>query len=410
MKKVSFIPSLTPLRGVAAMLVVYFHYNIFLGRLAPEGIMVIDKMYLMVDLFFVLSGFIMYHVYGSWFAEKIQRIDFMNYMKARFARLYPLHIVLLVYLVIMSLILRMNVDFNTLPNAYQNVLDPWAIPTSALLIQGWGFHLEAPWNTAAWSISVEWFLYLLFPFLIAFMVKYKKKARWVLGLVATIGFLVIMFYIQPIWAKMWAVAREIPADAVGVQPTNTIDLITGPALLRGFCGFIFGMISYELYQQNWGKPILQQGFWFVGIWIMMLLLWVGDWLPDVVAVILFALLILHSAYVEGLTKRILNNRVFTYLGDISYSIYMVHIPLILTIYIVGMIAAGGMPEPPGDVENITPEPNYLMNWVGATIFLLITIGIASLTYRFIEMPFRKKLKRWLVKKEKVEIQSSVSVT
>jgi len=395
MKNISFIPSLTPLRGVAAILVVYFHYSIFLGRLAPEGVMIIDKLYLMVDLFFVLSGFIMYHVYGSWFSESIQGGDFMKYMKARFARLYPLHFFLLLYLVILSVILRMNVDFSTLPNVFQKVLDPWAIPTSAVLIQGWGFHLEAPWNTASWSISVEWFLYLLFPFLIAFMARFKVMGRWILGVLAIVGFLVIMYYIQPIWEKLWQVAREVPEDSRGIHPTNTIDLITGPALLRGFCGFIFGMISYELYQQNWGKNILGKGFWFVTIWVMMIGLWIGDWLPDVIAVLLFAALILHSAYVEGLTKRILNNKIFTYLGDISYSIYMVHIPLILTLFITGIIMGGGESEPAA--ESVPAEPNYLMNWLGATVFLLLVIGVASLTYRFIEMPFRKHLKKWLVK-------------
>ena len=245
MNKITFIPSLTPLRGIAAVLVVFFHYHIFMGRLAPEGNMIVDKLYLMVDLFFVLSGFIMYHVYGSWFKSNIDSTSFVNYMKARFARLYPLHLFMLCYLVIAVSFLWIKFGASNLPGMVQSVFDPKAIPTSLFMVQAWGMHLEAPWNTASWSISVEWFLYLLFPFLISFMVKYKGRARWILGAAVTGGLLLIMYYIQPYMQSIWDVARGIPEEAKIGRPSNTIDLITGPALLRGFCGFVAGMITYE---------------------------------------------------------------------------------------------------------------------------------------------------------------------
>ena len=84
---------------------------------------------------------------------------------------------------------------------------------------------------------------------------------------------------------------------------------------------------------------------FVGIWATMLVLWIGDWLPDVLAIGLFSILILNTAYADGFIKKALNNKVLTYLGDISYSIYMVHIPLILTGFIVALYS--GKFQPPG---------------------------------------------------------------
>jgi len=68
MKKIEFLPGLTPLRGIAALLVIFFHYNLFITELvAPETSPITGQLYLMVDLFFVLSGFIMCHVYGETF-------------------------------------------------------------------------------------------------------------------------------------------------------------------------------------------------------------------------------------------------------------------------------------------------------------------------------------------------------
>ncbi|MFK7926213.1 MAG: acyltransferase family protein [Bacteroidia bacterium] len=386
MKPITFIPSLTPLRGIAATLVVLFHFDLFVGPIAPAGNMMVDKLYLMVDLFFVLSGFIMYHVYGSWFAQGIGQESFLTFMKARFARLYPLHLLMLIYMIGWACALWIQLDKSAIPEIVQSILDPKAIPTSLLLIQAWGMHFNAPWNTASWSISVEWLLYLVFPFLVLFMARYKNVAKWILGGVALGGLLSIMYWIQPLYELLWA--EEFGMEG-GRGPTNTIDLITGPALLRGLCGFIVGMLSYEAYNKDWMKSTLQKGFWFLTILLGMFVLWIGDLLPDVLAVGLFGILILHSAYVEGLTKKILNNRVFTYLGDISFSIYMVHIPLILSFFMYNMMQ-GNMPDPGAEPDEI----NLFANWAGALIFLGVSIGVASLTYRFVELPMRRRLKAY----------------
>ncbi|MEL7529657.1 MAG: acyltransferase [Bacteroidota bacterium] len=389
MKPISFIPSLTPLRGIAATLVVLFHFDLFIGPIAPVGNMMVDKLYLMVDLFFVLSGFIMYHVYGSWFAGGVGQERFLDFMKARFARLYPLHLFMLIYMVGWACALWVQLDNSAIPEIVQSILDPKAIPTSLLLVQAWGMHFNAPWNTASWSISVEWLLYLAFPFLVLFMARFKASAKWILTGVSISGLLLIMYWIQPQYELLFA--QEFGLEG-GRGPKNTIDLITGPALLRGLCGFIAGMIAYEAYQQQWMKSVLQKGFWFLSLFLFMFALWIGDLLPDVVAVALFAILILHAAYVEGLTKRILNNKVFSYLGDISFSIYMVHIPLILSFFMYNMMQ-GNMPDPGAETS---AEVNWIGNWIGALIFLAISIGVASLTYRFIELPMRRKLKAYFL--------------
>ena len=67
MKPVTYFSNLTPLRGIAALLTVIFHVSLMAGPLAFNT-QVLNRMYLMVDFFFVLSGFIMCHVYGELFS------------------------------------------------------------------------------------------------------------------------------------------------------------------------------------------------------------------------------------------------------------------------------------------------------------------------------------------------------
>jgi len=385
MEKNRFIPSLTPLRGIAATLVVFFHFHIFLGPLTAPDNFVVSKLYLMVDLFFVLSGFIMAHVYGHKFMGKIQKVDFLKFMKARFARLYPIHIVTFVYLLIWAIYMRSQINFLETPAIVQSIFDNSAIIGVLTLTQAWGTHMEATWNTASWSISVEWFLYLLFPFLAFLFYKYKRIAAWAFGLGSLIMLFGISYYIEPIWIETISKARGLTDGQTAFRPTNTIDIITGFALLRGFCSFVFGMITYEVYKTERYRGPLKKGYWFPLIWCVLFSSWINDILLDPFAILLFSFLILHTAYAEGALKKILNSKVFNYLGDISYSIYMVHIPIILTLFITSLIK-GKMPAPPAEI-------NFVNNWIGATILFIVVLVFASLSYRFVENPARKALKK-----------------
>src|SRR5580692_1684989 len=97
--RTSYISNLTPLRGIAALLVAVFHFEMAICRFVPAATtMFFEKSYLMVDLFFVMSGFIMLHVYGSSFSytsgdgfrQALRRASLRKFFVARFARTYPL--------------------------------------------------------------------------------------------------------------------------------------------------------------------------------------------------------------------------------------------------------------------------------------------------------------------------------
>ncbi|MEO7047355.1 MAG: acyltransferase, partial [Ferruginibacter sp.] len=104
----TYLPNLTPLRGIAALLTVIYHADLYIGGggnglLKIKDSLLFTKLYLMVDFFFVLSGFIMYHVYAKWFIESVNSFSFKKFTIARFARVYPLHFFTLLYLVILRI-------------------------------------------------------------------------------------------------------------------------------------------------------------------------------------------------------------------------------------------------------------------------------------------------------------------
>ena len=90
----TYLYTLTPLRGIAAVLVVLFHSQIFFYPLAGSWAgSFLARGWLWVDFFFVLSGFILCHVYGEAFRDGIRRPVYLAYLRARFARVYPLHFI-----------------------------------------------------------------------------------------------------------------------------------------------------------------------------------------------------------------------------------------------------------------------------------------------------------------------------
>jgi peptidoglycan/LPS O-acetylase OafA/YrhL len=99
------IPSLDGLRGIAAIVVMQLHFNHFYlpqARLS-DILPCLERAYLAVDLFFLLSGFVMAHVYGRGLASN-WRQHWLNFAVARFARLYPVFAVTLLVMIIIAFV------------------------------------------------------------------------------------------------------------------------------------------------------------------------------------------------------------------------------------------------------------------------------------------------------------------
>ncbi len=362
------IPSLTALRGLAAIAVLLHHYEQILplpGNV--EGLF--GRAYLMVDLFFALSGFVMLHVYGAMFAKEVKPGQFMTYMRVRFARIYPLHFA--VSLALVGLV-AWGHSHAALPQspAFSAQFDTDALPWVFTLTHAWGAFTTPPWNDPSWSISVEWALYLLFPVMALGLAKLQRRATMALALFGLASVFYVVYVAQPQWAEQMARLRPIEKE--------TMTIATGFALLRGLASFSLGLVAYQLYRERVLIEVLKSDL----LCALTFLVVVGNTatgaLPDAVAVLLFPVFILQAAYAEGWVMRLLRTRVLDWLGRLSYSIYLTHGPLLLVFLFLLTKNSGGF-------------ASYLTAWSALLGFLLASLALSATTYYLVELPAR----RWL---------------
>ncbi|MDE3060645.1 MAG: acyltransferase, partial [Pseudomonadota bacterium] len=153
-----YIAALEGWRGVMALFVASYHlYSLFTNQqFSTYG-------YLGVDFFFILSGFIIARQYEADIATR--RISFRQFTVRRLARLYPMYIFsTIVFIIINAKILAPRLlELHMAPAVYygKGPQVVWNLVQQALMISNIG-GMIAPWNGAAWSISVEWVVNVLF--------------------------------------------------------------------------------------------------------------------------------------------------------------------------------------------------------------------------------------------------------
>ncbi len=379
---VQYLTNLTPMRGIAALLIVIFHIDLMMGMgqgllIRHSDSLVLTKMFLMVDFFFILSGFIMCHVYATWFKETISGNQYKKFTIARFARVYPMHLVTLLYTIVLfklSGILQIP-KVPVLQVADTN----FSIFTNLFLVQSMNLHNWFTWNHASWSISTEWWAYMLFPFLVKPFLKLKPITIIIVVALCFIGYLAITYLLVPLVTS----PPEIPF--VKIQPgTLTINVAYQFGFIRCLCGFILGMAMYQCYKIGWGAKILGNGYTIVLITLAIFTSMHFD-LPDFVTVTLFPFLLLSGTYGSINIDKLFNLKPLQRLGDWSFSIYIIHEPLL---YTLGNIMTYLHPVGKTIQASPPPTPDMLTAWTFSIIFISIILLIASLTYRFIEVPTR----------------------
>ena len=345
---------LTSLRFFAAIWVVLLHYS----KDAPFEI---DRItYLVyngasaVDLFFILSGFILAHCYLYAVAEG--RFAYGRYLWRRFARIYPLHLV--TFLPFFALMLAAGTGLVPLthPEAYS-----WdAVLPNLLLLHAWGTTDSSTFNYPSWSVSAEWFAYLLFP-----------------------AFIWLALRLRPLAGVGVALALLLVAALVADQtlPRKVSELTYEFGILRIVPSFLLGIVTYRLSQAYDVTPSLA---WILLATLLLLLGLLLHALPTpLVAMPLMALLIftLASLHRHGMSRP-LDRPTLVYLGEISYAIYMTH-AMIDVFYFNAL-------------HMLWPDKGMvggLAVWLGG---LALTLPLAALAYHLIENPARRWLtgERW----------------
>jgi peptidoglycan/LPS O-acetylase OafA/YrhL len=378
-----YITNLTALRGIAALITVIYHVDVWIGNgggmLLPVTLSRMpERLYLMVDFFFVLSGFIMYHVYGRSFAQGVQKSAFWTFLKARFARVYPLHLLSLCLMaVLLYMAHRLGVPY-LLPLELENTTGSFV--TNLLLLHSMNFHGWFSWVHASWSISTEWWMYMLFPFLVLPFERMNGTMRWSIFAGCYALYVAIMYYFVIILYQN----PELPMPRMTAQD-GSINVSFQYGFLRCFAGFLIGMVIYRAYREGLGRSLLANGFVVAGLTITLFIL-MHLLAPDALTVTVFPWLILAAAYGSSAVNRLLQSRPLQLLGDWSFSIYLMHQPLILLFFTVSMTL-----NPPATPEQMGAKPDTMTGWIICAIVVALTLVVSALVYRFWERPAR----RWI---------------
>lgn len=355
--------ALDSLRGLAALCIVYYHMGDF-GWLA--GLRPFRHGWMLVDFFFVLSGFVITASYGARLAQGYPR---WRFLLIRLGRVYPLHIATVALWVAFEFLVFRPVlhESHSLSEFVRGVL---LLPDA--FARGAGGNFFAP---VSWAVAVELVLYACAAVLFG-------RGRWALALAVLVA-------AASVWA-LWT----------GFNVTGF-----GRLIQRGLLGFPIGVAAYWLHQRlrtvEPGPLVLSlaEGALLVAlVWLLGLYGKTAAWIPGVD--LLFAAIILVFARDGGVVSRALQVRPLVMLGQLSFAIYMVHLFFVVlpNRFLPQLVAAMGR------ADWINPAPNapglLVIDppaWIATLITLFLT-GLVLLTawlaWRYIEEPARHWTRRF----------------
>tara|TARA_R110000868_G_scaffold44318_6_gene148220 strand:- start:29832 stop:30974 length:1143 start_codon:yes stop_codon:yes gene_type:complete len=371
---VNYISSLTPLRGIAALLVVLFHYQAFSvfhgfpGLLDQVNSKIITKGYLWVDFFFILSGFVISHVYGEKLKNRTKSVV-KNYLWARFSRLYPLHVFIMLLFAIQSL--GLNILYPAYASAewnpYNTIRD---FIVQLLFLQTSGLIDNYSWNVASWSVAAEWWTYIVAIGLIPLLNKGFNRYTIMSFILALLGMVFITFQV----------------------PDYTLNAIFALGTVRCIFGFTIGIGVYQAYKSLLNKKSIWSKNWFLYVMLLCLITILNFGVYDVVIIPFFGAFILCASLNKGLPYKILNTKSLVFLGDISYSIYLIHLFWLMFYWM--WLDLYFIPTYPGVM------PAFWDNLLWITILMTLIISSSAFTYKFVELKAQKKLRQWNQSKPK----------
>jgi peptidoglycan/LPS O-acetylase OafA/YrhL len=353
------VSALDGLRGVAALLVVVFHFRHFgpwFGLPWSEGSEFLHKSYLWVDLFFVLSGFVLAHVYVHSFRRGFPRWQQVRaFWWARFARVYPLHLaalLLLVGLVAVGFIQPLGHD--------GRCYDVRNLAASLGLVHVWGLTNGLCWNVPSWSIAAEAAAYALFPWLVPLVMGIPRRWGWLVPVACIAGL-----------------------SALALMAGNGgLNLHYDLGAVRCLPSFILGIWIFHEKEAATGWQRAMQtdtGCLLAGVSVILLM---HHGAPDVLTVTAMALVVAGMAGNRGTPGRMFGTLPFVWLGAISYAVYMLHWPLLLVMASLLELWLPAQEEP-------LARPVRAMLYA---VYFSVLLAVSTAAHHLLELPARRRLR------------------
>ncbi|MDB5046174.1 MAG: Acyltransferase family protein [Deinococcus sp.] len=357
------LPALTGVRFAAALLVVCFHTRTTLEGQIPGGLMsFIESGQIGVTFFFILSGFILTYTYAT--PEGSLKTSRRSFWLARLARIYPVYL----------LGLLLSAPYFLLP-----VLHRWPTTTewvtallSPTLLQAWLPQTACVWNCPGWSLSAEAFFYALFPLILGLGIWRSARGRslrWT-------GLLLWGLTLTPPLLYFLLSPRPLPAESLVADTFYYGPLFRLPEFLLGMLvgtRFLSGRISSSRQASGWAAAAL------AGAAVIMVYahLFMPGFIRNALIVPVLALLVWSLAHGRGWVARAFAWPPLVLLGEASYSLYILHVPVYLWLSSVWRRLLPGTP----------------LDHTFFLVYLVILIALSVLTYQVLERPAQRYLRR-----------------
>ena len=330
----NYISEIQSLRGFSILIVLLFH---FFPEIMPRG-------YLGVDIFFVISGYLMSKIISERINKK--NFDIFDFYKKRFKRIIPnlLFIILIIFLI--SLFILLPNDFNNLKDSINYTF--FLIPNIYFWLNGGYFGLidELKPLLHLWSIGVEIQFYILLPIIYLIYLKFFSYKKLIL--------LVFFLFLISIFINIYI---------------NSIDgsNFSFFMIFTRFWQFMFGSLVFHSHKK------IKSNYFFIISFSMLCFVLISGFSNNLLNqffVSIFAASILVTNSKKNLHVKVINSKILISFGLISYSLYLWHWPLISLLRYYSI-----------------DEPEV----INKLIVIILSIILAYLSFRYIENTFRFKL-------------------
>jgi peptidoglycan/LPS O-acetylase OafA/YrhL len=376
-KKPAEIRALAGVRAFPPLMIVLFHFSEghhysgvpWLDLLAARG-------YLWVEFFFALSGFILTHVYGARVAMLFTRAGYGAFLKARLARLYPLHLFMLLALLALVIAARSFAHFGGYRSIYDMAYHPdiqvKGFFLSLVLVHAWNTMKTLTWNGASWFVSVEFALCLLFPIFI-----------WLAN--------------GGIWRGFALIAAGILGlAALDLTSDHGLDITFHNGVLRGLSDFSVGVGLAVLYR--YVKPrdtipaaihsLIQAVLLFALFYAFYHTGW-SHTASDIWDVLPMFALVFALSFDRGVVAQALRTGLPQTMGVWSYAIYMGQ-----TFWLQAIRIFEQRLYPAANTMVLGTRFSTLVWWLEPSLLVLVCVAWGAALAIYVEHPLGVALRRW----------------